>query len=145
MRKRDECPSPAAVRGAALRLLAKREHSVRELQQKLGQRFKDSAPLIEAEVICLRDEGLQSDSRLAEAYIAARAAKGQGPLRIRAELRAKGVAAELIDTAMAASPVDWQRLAEQVAQKKQATLSAPQDLKQKAKLARFMHQRGFPT
>ena len=125
-------------------LLARREHSCQELRQKLGQRLAADAALIAAEVARLRDEGLQSDSRLAEAHIAARSGKGQGPLKIRAELRGKGVAGELIDAAMAQCQVDWQRLARQAAQKKLGGVPASSlDLQAKARLLRFMQQRGF--
>ena len=127
-----------------MRLLARREHSCLELQQKLARRFgREAAPLIAAEVAQLKDQGLQSDSRLAEAYVAARSSKGQGPLKIRAELRAKGLADSLIDAALAASPVDWQRLAREVAAKKRRQTPDAATPKGRARLHRFMQQRGF--
>ena len=41
----------------------------------------------------LVDEGLLSDARFAEAFVSARLRKGQGPTRIRGELKQRGVAA----------------------------------------------------
>ena len=77
--------SPAAVRRAAMDLLARREHGRAELTRKLRQRGAP-AELIEAALERLADEGLLSESRYIESFIRGRASSGYGPLRIREEL-----------------------------------------------------------
>ncbi len=64
------------VRLKAMDLLARREHSVVELLEKLGQRFPDQAALMEEVVAGLRAEGLQSDRRFAESYARLRLDRG---------------------------------------------------------------------
>lgn len=130
------------IRRAAMNHLARREHSRLELVRKLQQRFGDLAALIEAELDRLESENLQSDARLAEAFIRARSNRGQGPIKIRMELRGKGVKDDLISIAFEQSAIDWFQLADSVARKKFGD-SGPSDLKERARLSRFLQQRGF--
>ena len=131
------------VRLVAMDLLARREHSRRELQQKLGKRFSGQIELIEEEIDRLTQEGLQSDSRLAEAFIRARSNRGQGPSKIRMELKGKGVTDDVVGLAFEASDVDWFALAAEVAEKKFGEISSSADMKEKARVSRFLQQRGF--
>ncbi|MCB1644681.1 MAG: regulatory protein RecX [Pseudomonadales bacterium] len=78
---------PSDIRRAAMDLLARREHSRLELHEKLSRRFAGCQELIQSETEKLTAEGLQSDARLAEAYVRARSNRGQGPRKIRMELR----------------------------------------------------------
>ncbi|MDC0068119.1 recombination regulator RecX [Gammaproteobacteria bacterium] len=109
---------PPDVRRAAMDLLARREHSRHEILVKLTRRFGDNPELFEQEIRKLTDEGLQSDSRLAEAFIRARTNRGQGPLKIKMELRAKQVGDELISIAFEECGIDFVALARLVAFKK---------------------------
>ncbi|MEK9868841.1 MAG: regulatory protein RecX, partial [Gammaproteobacteria bacterium] len=106
------------IRLAAMDLLARREHSRLELEQKLRKRFSDRLETIETELDKLAAEGLQSDERLAEAFIRARSNRGQGPSKIRMELRSKGLSDAAISLAFEAIAVDWYELVHEVAQKK---------------------------
>lgn len=137
------------VRRAAMNLLARREHSYLELQRKLTKRFPTQPDLIPPELDRLKAEGLQSDARLAEAYISARSARGQGPAKIKAELQEKGVAKHIITSAFQASNLDWPNLAQQAAKKKFPTHFDPTPtqlpLKEKARITRFLLQRGFTS
>ena len=72
-------------------LLARREHSARELSHKLKSRDYDEVS-IQAVIESLIDEGLQSDDRFAEQFTRSRVEKGYGPIRIRQELRERGIA-----------------------------------------------------
>ena len=132
------------IRLAAMDLLARREHSRLELEQKLRKRFSDRLETIEIELDKLAAEGLQSDERLAEAFIRARSNRGQGPSKIRMELRSKGLSDAAISLAFEAIAVDWYELVHEVAQKKFGDqLEAARDLKVKAKVSRFLQGRGF--
>lgn len=122
-------------------LLARREHARLELERKLARKFGHSEIVIE-EISRLQAEGLQSDSRLADAFVRSRVARGQGPVKIRSELRGKGVPDNVVEAALSSSGVDWFELAAQVAAKRFGE-EAPADAKEKAKRSRFLQQRGF--
>ena len=140
----DTSSSAKNIRLAAMDLLARREHSRLELEQKLRKRFSDQLETIEVELDKLAAEGLQSDERLAEAFIRARANRGQGPSRIRMELKSKGLGDEVISLAFESAEVDWYDLVREVAQKKFGEqLETAGDLKLKAKVSRFLQGRGF--
>ena len=132
------------IRLVAMNYLARREHSCLELSQKLSRRFPNDLRKIYAEVDRLTDEGLQSDTRLAEAFIRARSNRGQGPAKIRKELQAKGLSDCDISWGFEETKVDWFALAEQVARKKFGVLSEQdKDLQSRARVTRFLQQRGF--
>jgi regulatory protein len=133
--------SPADIRLAAMNLLARREHALGELRQKLRRRFDDEA-MLETQLQKLVDENLQSDDRYAESFARLRALRGYGPARVRQEMREKSISDVAIAGAFDAAGLDWSALAEQVFRKK---FGAPGKvgLKEKAKRMRFMQYRGF--
>ena len=122
-------------------LLARREHSRRELEQKLKKRFKDLAS-IEAQLDRLAEERLQSDTRYAESFLRQRVNRGYGPARIKQEMRQKGIADGDVQNALAALEVDWAWQAEQVWLRKFGETPVD-DIKEKARRDRFMRYRGF--
>ena len=134
--------SATDIRRAAMDCLARREHSRLELVRKLEKKFGDHAALIEQELSRLASEGLQSDARLAEAFIGSRSGRGQGPVKIRMELRARGIGDEMISLAFEQCGVDWFRLAEKVARKKFGDIESG-ELQERARVSRFLQQRGF--
>lgn len=98
--------SESELREAALRLLARREHSRTELRYKLtGRGWPERA--VGNVIDALRQEGLQSDERFAESFARQRAEKCYGPVRIRAELAERGVEGALIDHTLRTLEVDW--------------------------------------
>ena len=132
------------IRLAAMDLLARREHSRRELLQKLSRRFPNEAERVGVEVCQLTAEGLQNDSRLAEAFTRARTSRGQGPSKIRMELKGKGVTDADILLAFEEAEVDWFALASEVVLKKFGDLADQEvDIRLKARVSRFLQQRGF--
>ena len=94
------------ARRIALSLLARREHSARELHFKLIARGCAESD-VDAVLAALRIERLLSDERFAEAYVASRRERGYGPVRIEAELRERGVADEVIATHLDDSDQEW--------------------------------------
>ena len=80
-----------AVEATAVRLLAGREHSIAELQRKLLRKGHPQE-VVEAVVEKLRLKKLVSDERFVSAFIRHHAQRGQGPVRIRGELRQQGIA-----------------------------------------------------
>ena len=142
---RDEASDRALLRRAALNLLAQREQTAAELQQKLGRRFPDQAWLLDAVIQRLQDQGLQNDTRMAEAYVRYRVQRGQGPMKIRREMGQKGLAANIIDEAFQTQAPDWIELAASVLYKRFGALESPKtlDRNERAKRSRFLQQRGF--
>lgn len=131
------------IYNAALALLARREHSQQELRQKLLKRFSDSETLVQETLARLEGEGYQSDLRYIEAYIRSRLNKGYGAQRLRQELRLRGLAADLTDSALAELKDGEQHLEQliQVWRKKFKIL--PKDSKEKFRQINFLRYRGF--
>ncbi|APZ42241.1 regulatory protein RecX [Acidihalobacter ferrooxydans] len=133
--------SDSSPRDVALRLLAQREHSFAELRVKLaGRGFSETETM--ATLAALADAGLQSDARYAEVYVRSRAGRSYGPLRIRAELRQRGVDAQCIDTALADHDEDWDAIA-RAHYRRHFGGRPPRDYTERAKRLRHMQQRGF--
>jgi regulatory protein len=129
------------IRTAALALLAGRDFGRRELATRLARKGYPGQH-VESVLGQLAAEGLLSEDRFVEQFIRQHAARGHGPVRIRMELRERGVAAEAIETALDASGEDWLAQAREARRRKfGATL--PADFRQRAKQARFLQYRGF--
>ncbi len=131
----------AQLKNSALALLARREHSRRELTDKLSRRAGDGEQL-QALLDQLQAQGLQSDERFAESFLRSRIARGQGPLRIQQQLRQKGIDSELLSAALEAEAADWYQLAVQLREKRFG-LGLVTDRKAYAKQVRFLLYRGF--
>jgi regulatory protein len=132
---------PNHIRIAAMDLLARREHSRRELRQKLLRRFK-APELIDTQLNRLTEENLQSDSRYAGSFLRQRISRGYGPVRIRQEMRQKGISDAEIELAISAEAPDWFALAEDAYSRKFGALPVG-DIRDKARRSRFMQYRGF--
>jgi regulatory protein len=126
----------------ALDALARREHSRHELRDRLRERHGVDGEALDAVLDALEADGLLSDRRFAESFARARAGRGQGPVRIRHDLRGRGVAAALVDEALAALDVDWYRLAADLLARRFGE-APPEDYAEKARRMRFLQQRGF--
>ena len=137
----DEARDPARVRAKALDLLARREHSAGELRRKLLERGYDSTA-VEAVLSSLEQQKLLSDGRFVQEFVAARVRRGSGPMKIREELRGRGVTGELVDQAMSAlKGVSAEGAA--AARRKRFGAELPGDMPERARQARFLQQRGF--
>ena len=109
---------------SALNSLTRREHSVLELKKKLEQKGYSASEATLAVEECQR-LGYQSDGRFTEALCRSRIMQGYGPLRIKQELSAKGINAEMIEQVLEYEPEDsWCQRAFEVASKKCAELAS---------------------
>ncbi len=124
-----------------MNLLARREHSRWELARKLRRRFSDEQ-LLARELQRLADENLQSDERYAQSYAWQRAGRGYGPLRLRQEMRERGLSDSEIASAFDSDDFDWFALATEAFHKKFGK-PGHVELKEKARRIRFMQYRGF--
>jgi regulatory protein len=125
---------------AALDMLARRDHASGELRRKLLDKGYDPAA-VEALLGRLRTEHLLDDARFVENFVDLRAARGQGPLRVQAELREIGVSPELVQGAVQAYG-QWLVQLRKARQKKFGA-SLPTDYADRQRQARFLGYRGF--
>ncbi|MFW6278239.1 MAG: regulatory protein RecX [Halorhodospira sp.] len=130
-----------AVRATALRLLGRREHTHRELREKLTRRGYDAAE-VDAVLAGLVEEGWLDEARFAEAFVRSRIERGQGPVRIEQEMRQRGVPPSMIEQALAAAPADWREQACKVRRHRFGT-PVPADRREAARQAQFLQRRGF--
>ncbi len=130
-----------AARERALRLLARREHTRRELTGKLGQRGFDGE-VIRHTLDDLEAEGLLDERRFAEGFVRSRLDRGQGPLRIRRELSHRGVDGAVAEEVLGEAGVDWRARAREARARRFGSAVAA-DRREVARQARFLEQRGF--
>lgn len=131
-----------AARAAALDALARRDHASEDLRRKLLEKGYDAAvvaPLLDA----LRAEKLLDDQRYTENFVAYHAARGQGPLRVRADLRRRGLEGILVEACLDAFP-DWIVQLRKTRQKKFGA-QLPNNYADKQRQARFLGYRGFTS
>lgn len=124
-----------------LSLLARREHSARELQRKLAA--KGHAPAeAGAAVEQLRERHYQDDDRYAASLARRRVAQGYGPRRIQAELKSHGLRDAAIRLVMAGLAVDWNALAADQLRRRHGGRAAT-DPAERAARAGLLLRRGF--
>ena len=90
----------------------------------------------------LQVEKLLSDARFVQEFVSARVRRGSGPLKIREELRAKGVTSELVAEALAGLKAASAEGAA-AARRKRFGSALPKEMSERARQARFLQQRGF--
>jgi regulatory protein len=140
----DATPPTGSPRLVALRLLGRRDYTADELTRKLLDRgFTEDniAPALAG----LTAEGLLNDRRAALAHVrTATRVKGRGPLRIRLELQARGVPAEIITEATRdVTDDDVRATLDRVLARKH--LVHPVSLDQRRRLFQQLLRRGFPA
>jgi regulatory protein len=131
-----------AARLAAVALLARRDFATGELATRL-QGDGHPAAAVAAAIADLTAGRILDDCRFATQYVAYHAGRGQGPRRIARDLAQRGVAAQHIDTALAAG-TDWTALAREV-RIRRFGLKIPESWPEKAKQGRFLQYRGFSS
>lgn len=135
-----ESPEQAARR-IALGMLSRREHSAHELSLKLQQRGLP-ADAVTGTIEALKAEKLLSETRFVEQFVRSRIERGDGPLKIRAELAQRGADAGLAEQELESQAPDWAGTAERVRRKRFGP-DIPEDFKERARQARFLQGRGF--
>jgi regulatory protein len=132
-----------AARLAAGDLLARRAWTRAELTRRLRRRGApdDVAAAVVADVV---ERGYVDDAAYARHWVTTRVARGYGAARLRAELRARGVATGLIDAALGAGEGDaaFDR-ARDVAQRRLRTLGRARPDRLPARLRDYLLRRGY--
>lgn len=128
------------ARQIALNLLSRREHSSAELISKLAQRHVEQAT-IDAVIEDFQQRNWLNDDRFCEVFIRKRYFDGCGEMRIRQELRQRGI--DSPNHRYFQQPeFDWFERCREVYQKKYQQ-KAILDPKERAKRQRFLQYRGF--
>jgi len=123
----------------ALRLLARREHTRRELERKLAPHAADRDALA-ALLDDFARRGWLSEARVVEQVVHAKRGR-YGPARIRQALAGRGVSEALIEPAVKALKDSELEAARAVWAKKFRT--PPSSREERAKHVRFLQARGF--
>jgi len=130
-----------ALRERALRMLARREYARLELSHKLAP-HAESAEGLAALLDALAASGLLSDERYAAGRVTSRGAR-VGDARLAHELRSKGVASDLVSTALSGGEDELTR-ARRVWQRKFGYRPASVvDAAERGRQMRFLAGRGF--
>lgn len=124
-----------------IHLLSMREHSVQELFTKLNTK-EPKVEIVDQVVGFLSENDYVSDTRFTEAFVRAKANKGQGPIKIRAQLKNKGVTDHTIDEFLDLISAKWFDIAQIEYDKKYGELAVT-DYNEWSKRARFLQSRGF--
>jgi regulatory protein len=130
---------PVSLKARAVDLLAQREYSRQALQEKLLSE-EASAEEVDQALAQLEARGLVDDTRVAETLVNRRAGK-LGGMRLRQELQAKGLSADVVAETMAALKDSEMARALAIWQKKFGVVAA--DATSRNRQARFLATRGF--
>jgi regulatory protein len=125
----------------ALGLLARREHSRRELKTKLRQGGYEGEETTAA-IDRLGEQQYQDDDRFAEVLLRSRIAQGYGPMRLRVELKSHGVGDARIRELLDAAGADWTALASAQLRRRYGGKGVA-DPAERARRAQFLLRRGF--
>ena len=121
----------------ALRLLRRRDYTMEELRTKLAAKF---GAVPEGVLKQLAQKNFLNDRRFAENYVAKR--RNRGPIALRDEILARGVALDLVDEIL--GQAEWPSLREAVAARmKNLKLRAPLQSRDAARLFRALVRLGY--
>lgn len=136
----------AKAKTRALDYLAHKPRTETEVRRKLRQK-EYSEPVIESVIERLHELSYLDDAEYAEQYVERRfASKGYGPVRIRQELRKRGIDRHLAETAVDDFFEDESTLAaaREKAQKRWSRIAREDDArKRRDKLYRYLKRRGY--
>lgn len=128
-----------SLKGRALRYLSQREHSRAELQRKLARHAEEPADVTRV-LDELEQRGFIDHQRVADSVVHRKAGR-LGALRIRQELRAKGIEPALVATALETIKATELERARGVWRRKFGAVAT--DAPGRARQARFLAARGF--
>ncbi len=142
MQRKVEPQDGRAARVAALAALARRDHASEELRRKLEDKGYDSAA-VAAVIDRLLADNVLNDRRYVENFVVYHAARGQGPLRVRAELHRLGMRGALVEESLAEFP-DWSGTLERARIKKFGATRPKSPAERRRQLV-FLGYRGFTS
>jgi len=129
-----------AIYNKALDIISRREHSQKELSNKLIKKF-DIPELVDSVIHGLLEKNLLNDYRYSESYVVARKRKGFGPKKIGYELVSRGVNENIVSEVIDAEG-GWNEAALKAFNKK-FKAGIGEDFKEQNKQKVFLQNRGF--
>ena len=129
-----------AIYNKALDIISRREHSQKELTDKLAKKY-DIPELINSVIHNLIEKNLLNDLRFSQAYVVARKRKGFGPKKIGYELVSRGVNENIASEVIGAEG-GWNEAALKAFNKK-FKAGIGEDFKEQNKQKVFLQNRGF--
>lgn len=131
-------------KNSAIYSLAMREHSRKEIRNKLA--LKEYVEGVDVDKLLdeLEECNYLNEDRFVESFIRYRSGRGQGFIKISNDLRQRGINASVINIAMQEANLDWFQLAKVQREKKFGKIK-PIDFKEKARQMRFLSGRGFDS
>ena len=129
-----------AIYNKALDIISRREHSQKELSDKLIKKF-NIPELVDSVIHGLREKNLLNDYRYSESYVVARKRKGFGPKKIGYELISRGVNENTVSEVIDAEG-GWNDAALKAFNKK-FKAGIGKDFKEQNKQKIFLQNRGF--
>ncbi|MGH8041302.1 MAG: regulatory protein RecX [Rudaea sp.] len=133
--------SSISAREKAIALLARREHSARELKAKLERKGLDADESAHA-LADLRARDYQSDARFGEMLVRSRISGGYGPRWIIAELKTHGIGGDAAQVLIDAAEPDWPALIRDLLRRRYAGKHSV-NLAERRKHVAFLLRRGF--
>jgi len=130
-----------ALRHKAIELLARREYSSSELEKKLLLVSEDHETILKI-LDWLVEMELQSDERFTQMYLRSKALSGYGPVRIKLDLKQKGINEYLIESSFEQLAFEWSEEVDRLIIKKVKDLSLD-DMKLKNKVMGYLQRRGY--
>ncbi|MGY8872609.1 MAG: regulatory protein RecX [Pseudomonadales bacterium] len=131
----------AQIRCAVIALLARREYSRAEIEQKYRNKYDEE--LLASVLDKCQESGYQSDQRFAEMLVRSKTGQGYGLLRILQDGKRKGLSESLLKDCIQEQQPDWFELAVSLCQRKFKEKTDKQDRKLYEKRVRFLLSRGF--
>lgn len=129
------------MRRAALDWLGRRDYSRSEITRKLRRKFGEEVD-VAAVLDWLEEHRFLDENRYLEVLIRSAIDRGHGLLRLRQDLRQRGIAAALIDQALSSLEVDWFAQARALRERRFGHKPVT-DQKEKARQLRYLQYRGF--
>ena len=129
-----------AIYNKALDIISRREHSQKELSDKLIKKF-NIPESVESVIHGLLEKNLLNDYRYSESYVVARKRKGFGPKKIGYELISRGVNENTVSEVIDAEG-GWNEAALKAFNKK-FKAGIGEDFKEQNKQKVFLQNRGF--
>jgi regulatory protein len=123
-----------------IELLARREHSARELKSKLARRGIEKSE-VDAVLSTLQSKDFQNDARFGEMLVRTRIESGYGPRWIIAELKTHGIAESKAHELIDAAEPDWLTIVRNQLRRRYGKAAA--NLPERVKRANFLLRRGF--
>ncbi len=127
---------------AALRALARRPRSAREIETLLRERFDDES-VVAATLARLAEARLLDDAAVAGAVLRDAARRGLGSRRVRQVLARRGVATDAVPGSLATDAHDL--AAARALVERRFPAGVPSDARGRARALRMLASRGFPS